>query len=347
METSITSSHKRLCVVLDTNVWRSSLLLRTPIGAALLYAVRQSGGCIGLPEVIEEETVKQIIKAGLEAAEGINKHFRTIEIIMAGRSEYSLPAAHELDAATRSRFEELNHMITRVPFTLSHAKSALEKIILDLPPNSPKNQQFKDSAIWEAVIELSSNHNIYFITSDSGFYQDRDIRKGLSVSLIEEVNNIGGSVRIFNELPLCLPMLQESIPPLNHEQLATGVDNVIHNILESVIARRYFSLKNMISFVINPFLTERLDILAIEFKLGYDLEDISRDEESRNNPFVIASGSCFFDISNGVVFDIRQGSEEFTWYDAQEVKHQNKNIYGYAESFVGRRTIAYTFRAPL
>src|SRR5690242_5388115 len=102
---------KKLCVVLDTNVWRSSLLLRTPIGAALLYVVRQSGGYIGLPEVIEEETVKQITRAGLEATENISKHFRTIEILMGFRSEYTLPTSSEFDDATRKRFDELSHMI--------------------------------------------------------------------------------------------------------------------------------------------------------------------------------------------------------------------------------------------
>jgi hypothetical protein len=145
---------KILCVVPDTNVWRSSLLLRTPIGAALLYAIKQSGGYIGLPEVVEEETVKQIARAGLEATENINKHFHIIEILMGSRSEYTLPTETEFENATKKRFDELSHMMIKVPFTLVHAKSAFKKILLDMPPNSPKNQQFKDSAIWEGILSI-------------------------------------------------------------------------------------------------------------------------------------------------------------------------------------------------
>jgi len=37
------------CVVLDTNVWRSELLLNTPNGAALLFLVKRCNAKIGLP----------------------------------------------------------------------------------------------------------------------------------------------------------------------------------------------------------------------------------------------------------------------------------------------------------
>jgi hypothetical protein len=47
-----------LLVVLDTNTWRSTQLLKDPRSAALLYALASVKGRIGMPEVIEREVFK-------------------------------------------------------------------------------------------------------------------------------------------------------------------------------------------------------------------------------------------------------------------------------------------------
>ena len=57
-------NNKPICVVLDTNIWRRNPLLKNPLGAALLFSLRRTGACIGLPEVIEDEIVKNIVKMG-------------------------------------------------------------------------------------------------------------------------------------------------------------------------------------------------------------------------------------------------------------------------------------------
>lgn len=67
-----------ICVVSDTNVWRSELLLRTARGVALLYKIRRSGGVLGMPEVIEREIVKQAKVAGIDFTTEIEKNFRVV-----------------------------------------------------------------------------------------------------------------------------------------------------------------------------------------------------------------------------------------------------------------------------
>ena len=81
---------KPICVVMDTNIWYqdSNLLLKTPMGSALLYILRQNGGKIGLPEIIEEELPRNIVEQGIKSATVIRKEFETIEKIMGFRSPY-------------------------------------------------------------------------------------------------------------------------------------------------------------------------------------------------------------------------------------------------------------------
>jgi hypothetical protein len=154
----MSAEQKPICVVIDANIWRqsSSLLLRTPMGSALLYILRQSSGYIGLPEIIEEELIKHTLKSGLEAVGNINKEFKTIEAIM-GSSHYTVPDKAKLEAVIKERLTDLDDLFIRVPFTLEHAKLALRRVFEGTPPNGLKNQQFKDSAIWEAILTISDS----------------------------------------------------------------------------------------------------------------------------------------------------------------------------------------------
>jgi len=63
--------------------------------------------------------------------------------------------------------------MVRVPFTLEHAKAALEMVDARMPPNGEKNQQFKDSAIWQAVLALSSDYRVHLVTNDRAFLLNR------------------------------------------------------------------------------------------------------------------------------------------------------------------------------
>ncbi|MBE9188043.1 DUF4935 domain-containing protein [Microcoleus sp. LEGE 07076] len=155
---------KPICVVIDTSIWRqdSNLLLRTPMGSALRYILKQSSGKIGLPEIIEEELTRNTVEQGLEAVEKINKGFKVIEVIMGCRCFYEVPDEAQLQATVTERLTDLNDLIIRIPFTFEHAKSALRRINEKSQPNGESNQQFKDSAIWEAILTLSNSYNYIF-----------------------------------------------------------------------------------------------------------------------------------------------------------------------------------------
>jgi hypothetical protein len=328
-------------VLLDANIWRSNYMLRTPTGAGLLYSIKQLAFNIALPEIIEEEVVKHMIKAGIDANQNIDKNFRAIAMLVGFRSEYDLPALEEFEKYARDRFAELNSLIVRVPFTIEHAKSALNKVFLELPPNGPKNQQFKDSAIWEVILDLTRTHDIYFVSNDNGYYKDRDPKRGLANNLQDELQGVEGRVYMFQELSQLLKELQKDTPPLNMRTLAETIDQRIRTDLNITVGKRGFELHELVNFTILPYITERINVLAIEYSLKYEAIDISSDETTRNEPAITASGSCYYNLDDNIVFDLRQGNEEFTWLDEEGQIQQNKNLYGYMEGFLGRRSIPY------
>ncbi len=74
-------------------------LLRTPLGAALANAVLRVDGLLGLPQIVEDEIVKQTVRVGSEAAAHIRENMSSIEILLGWVDEFAVP---EDDAFERS-----------------------------------------------------------------------------------------------------------------------------------------------------------------------------------------------------------------------------------------------------
>lgn len=341
---------KQHCVVLDTNIWRSQLLLKGPLGAALIFAVRSSGGCLGLPEIIYDEIMKQLTKAGEEAVKSVHHGFTTLEKIVGYRSAYEVPNTEQIRQAIKGRFQELAPLLQTIPFTLEHAKAALARVNDEIPPNGPKNQQYKDSAIWEAILELAQSHTVHFVTTDKGFFQDRDPSKGLAAVLRDEVTGRGASVNLYySDLALCLAALKQETPSIDKDRLGKAIDAAIRpNVVDSA-HKRAFQLLEYIGSKIEAFLTEQISVLSLSFELTYSLEDSPGSEGlGRTEASVIAKGDCSYSLDSGEVTDFKMEEEEFIWRDQNMQQHRNRNIYAYAGIIIGGRgAVKYEFREPL
>jgi len=196
---STQDSRKRICVVVDTCVWRAEPLLKTPLGVTLVYTLSRRGGVVGLPEVVELELKSQIVEAGLEAANkarGPLHILRTITDVPSLGTD--LPTQVTLSQKVDERIAQLAPVLAREPFTAEHAKAALAMVNAKLPPNGEKNQQFKDSAIWQAGLALSLRYSTVLLTHDKAFFRDKDPANGLANNLIEDCSKAGTAIKGFD-----------------------------------------------------------------------------------------------------------------------------------------------------
>jgi len=324
-----TKESRQVCVVLDTNLWISNLMMRRGLGASLLHSLNRVGGYLGFPEVVEREMTKHMVRVGLEANEEIKKHFDTIGMLTGSKPRYpSLPTEEKFHRCVLDRLTELSKLLRRVPFTLDHAKSALDRVLLGLPPNGPKNQQFKDSAIWEAILDLSTSYKIYFITKDNGFFKNRKPDMGLAENLLEDCSNVGEEVLAYNDLASCLNAITEQMPPLDHQKIAIAIEKVVNRGLANQAAKRSFQIGELVDKVISHFPTENPDLVGIKFALTYEISDVSqpRDEE-RIEASLTASGDCIYDIIRDSASDIHFDEVGFKWQDSDGEIHKSKNIF--------------------
>jgi PIN domain len=344
---------KAICVVIDTNIWRSEWLLRTARGAALLFNLRQSNGVLGMPEVIEREIVKHTVAAGVDCIKKIESHFQMLRVLV-GSTAYEVPTVEQLQTHAKSRLDELKSLFVPVPFTLEHAKSALDRVNSGLPPNGPKNQQYKDSAIWEAIIDLARSYRVYFLTNDKAFFRDPEKPiKGLADNLAAECREIGGDIHIYRDISSCLEDLQKHAAPLDRNELAIAIEaKIVFSSLEKAAASRDYSLTGeRISVSISPFATEQIDKLALTFELAYRLADVSENETApRLEPTLTVKGNCFYNPITKEVSNVLMNAEVFTWRDITGQEFTNTNHYVYASGSIvlgGLTTVAHTIKEPV
>jgi hypothetical protein len=334
------------CVVLDTNAWYHDPLLKGAVGAALLYYLQRSGVRLGLPEVIERELAKHAIRIGEEAVQQIHAATDIIAKFTGSKPVLDLPSRDLLTDALQRRLAELQPLIQRVPFTLEDARAALDRVNSELPPNGPKNQQFKDSAIWESILRLSESYAVYFVTTDNGFFDRRPNKNGaLAPTLRNECAAKSLDIQIYSSLASYLETLKIGAPPLDLAHLALAIDASIQPEVQHASERRGFALVALMKFDVSPFLTEQLGKLALSFSLTYSLAEERSEGDPRQDATVLAVGTCAYDMNTGVVSEAQFDRREYSWADDDGLhKSTDQFLHPLSGRFRSTAVVPYTLR---
>ena len=137
---------------------------------------------------------------------------------------------------------------------------------------------------------------------------------------------------------------------IEKELLAKSIESALRPSLSELAAQSRFGLGKMVDFSVESFFTEHSGVLAIDFELTFEIENLA--EEIREEARVVCSGSCLFNVSDNSISDLRKRLEEYSWRDAQEVSQKRKSYYVLLEEgrvmFGGRGSPPpYSFRAPV
>jgi hypothetical protein len=287
---------KPICAVVDTSVWRAEPLLKTPMGETLVYMLNRRGSFIGLPEVVELELTGQIVKAGIEAVRKVSDHLHLLETIM-GHQPMSpwLPKAELLRQKVDERIAQLKPLLVREAFTLDHAKSALAMVNAKVPPNSESDQQFKDSAIWHAVLSLSIRFSTVLLTNDTAFFRNKKPEQGLAENLAEDCMKASADVRVFCGIRSFLEALKCGAPEFDREKI---IDLIIPTAMQRVsfeAERGKYVATEPGGFSISAFPTENPDRLAIDYTFTFKLY-YQEDRKAKVGFFKrgVVHGSAYF-----------------------------------------------------
>jgi hypothetical protein len=300
------------CVVIDTNIWRSDLLLKTPMGQSLVYALQRQGGRIGLPEVIEAELIGQVVECGLEAAKKFAESSRIINALTDPPFPATVPTRPDLEKKVNERLTELTPILHRVPFTFEHAKAALNMVIAKLPPNGLGDQQFKDSAMWQAVLTLSRDYNARLVSNDRAFLLDRgDPSKGFAPNLLEDCQRVGATITVHCDLASCLKAITGSAPSIDQARLVSLITDSVTPRLRAEAARHRSRIIEPSDIKTQVFRTAKTSHLAVDYLITARCASVVTDD--RIDCLTIARGSCYYDPEANSIFGEFLWSLEFEW----------------------------------
>lgn len=250
---------------------------------------------IGLPEVLEREVQGQLYEGAAEAAGKIRTGQMVLRALDTGHSVSSFDEGG-LRQRVAARLEELERLMLRVPFTLEHARAALERVMAGSPPNSRHNQQFKDSAIWEALFDIGSEYDVYFVTADKGFFTSRDPTRGLAEELSHDIRERERTIEVIyaKDQDAILQRLGVETTVVPRERVLTAVEASLRERIELEAAEHGFAPGIPENEQLTAYVTPTPSILAVSFLFKQPVADGELVDKGPMGT-ILVSGQCTYD----------------------------------------------------
>lgn len=337
-----------MIVVLDANVWIKERLLRSGIGAALLWALRKTEGFLLLPDTIRFEIVNGVKKQFNESAAEIDKNLVTIRALVGQSQEITFPASEEMGQIIDSRLSSLGTLVKEISHKNEHLELALQRVIGHLPP-AHKKEEFRDSLLWEMCVDTATatQNEMVFITEDAAFYQKDKYENGMAYLLREEVERTGAKITIFPNISLYLSTLKEEVLKLDPNLVIPAIDEHVYSTVQASVGNSPHSSIELSESKIDTFLTEVPDDIAIDFKLRYKISDLELQEGvTLHEAYGIAEGSSMFNVHKASISNVQMTGYRIENIEGQTVR-QNGYAYLSGVIFGGPRSIPYTLRKKI
>jgi len=296
------TSGRSTIILLDANVWIKERLLRSAIGVAVLYSLGRSGIKMALPNVIRREAIAGILKAGRKAASDVENGLSTLQAITRSKPAIKLPSEDDLLAAAEKRFAELQHHLIEIDHSPEQMARALDRVIAGRSPSARK-EQFRDALLWECALEISSKHDVLFVTRDDDFV---DAKPGtLASGLEKELSDGSRKLTLFADAADVLAAITDRVPPLNYDYVANLILEAVNYELHLLEEKHGIIIGGLTWQNLAAFATEEVDTLAVSFRinLGTVFPGTLNAPETVDG-VVIVAGECFYNTRTDEVLDV-------------------------------------------
>ena len=275
---------------------------------------------LGLPEVVEREIHRNALRLGRESSGRIRDSYRRLQLF-GFATPIQTPSDVEIGRHVTGRLAELEPYIERVPFTLDHAQAALDRVLDQSPPNSANNQQFKDSAIWEAALTLCARFAVRFVTADKAFYANQTYAHGLTDRLLADVAAGGFDLVLYPDLETLLLAVQETATVPNYVEVARRITASVQPEVERVLGEHGLAITSTLDTRLSALPTAAADVLAVGFQSRFLAADKVEGATGGQRPTdVTVKGSCSLLVREGEV-ELREiGFSEVTLDDGGVVQ---------------------------
>ena len=342
----------RLYVVLDTNIWRSTLGLATRSAAIVRFFLNRKNAKIAVPEVVSLELQQVLGKTLREVSKRMSTDHGILLSVFGSLTEVSLPSHEEIDARVASLLGDTDVPNIVVPFTLRAAKATLLRMINRTSP-CRSGEQFRDGIIWENCLELLNEADVYLVTGDRAFYKKGTDAKDHAIApdLLDELDRYEKTFRLFKNLDELLREIQSDVT-IDDKILSETVFDAERSEIDDALGSTGFQLSGAPQAEITPFFTEVATQLYFRFEIHQPCVDVT--PEGRQTEGLTLKGEGFFDTATNTINQLHVSSLRLRYSDTDgEVKNRGSvRVRGSVRArggtlWGGARRTEYTLRLPV
>jgi len=331
-------------IIFDSNIWISELGLNSAKGSATKFFVKKKGATVVVPEVIRLETERTLKNDLINYISEIDKNYKQLLTIFGELKEIVLPCENDINEKVSTIFKGSQLNIVDIPFSLESARSSFLKIIDKQPPNSEKNQQFKDGVIWADCMRLLEKEDVYFVTSDKAFYKNREYNEGLAGSLACEAAEYPYKIRLFKDILELIQEIKTDVKLDNIKLVDTFVESNRTSI-DGILSRTSFAIIGKPHVNTNIYVTEDPNKLYVEYEIIYECEDLT--SENRLDARLTLKGNCSY-LSNEKEFTaIRNDEYELVFKVPEGEDKSIRTHFVSGNIIIGHKTEKYSIRKRL
>jgi hypothetical protein len=301
-----------------------------------------------LPSIVEREVAEVMRRVFREAREKVEGSMQTIRAIAGKSAEVPLPSAAEIDVAVASRIEEFGPLIERLDPPHNLWEAALDRVIKRLPPNQGREEQFRDSLIWETAVDRATEEEVVLISNDKAFY---DASRGdqLHGDLAAELNGLGLGSRVsaYRSIDSFLRAAGEALLTFDLPAVIAAVDIICREHAADGPADLGYEPRELALPLVRVFATERPGTLAVAFDMRYAVDDVpllSGDILPR--ALLSIKGTGEVSTETWVPTNVQWGSEQIV-NDRGERLPARGNVYANAHIALGTKYVPYEVRYEL
>ncbi len=331
-------------VVLDTNQWFSTLLLRTPTAAALLHHLTRAAGAIALPEVVERELRAKLVERGSKASQAVKSGMSDIQRLLGSVREWDAPSDEQFAAAIADRLEQLAGVLDRVPLRHEHTLAALDRVVHGVRPTVGEKEEFRDQLVWQAVLEVArTGVAVIFVTADGGFYEAGKVGGSPATPMVDDVADL--EIRIVKDLEQCLDLVAQTAPPIDRELLVQALLAATAEQLRELAEKHEAQVADLRNSSLKVYATERADVVAAVFQLERNVHGLGPEYIS---PTACVEGTALFDGASATVIECRPDRYGLRWLDENGEPAGAQNVVlDVASVTSGPRDVPWTVRREL
>lgn len=333
-----------MVVVFDTNVWISDLALKSKVGSAVRFYLREQKARIGLPEVVRLETEFHLRNTLTGHIKDIQSSHRQLLAIFGRLKEVVLPTEEQVEELISKVFSNLGVEIQKFPFTLESAKASLIRAVNKLPP-SDKNQQFKDGVLWEDCLRMLKDESVFLVTDDRAFYKTRETKLGLADELKCDLSGLPNEFRIFPSLRDLLSQIGTGVE-IEPASLISAYMNLYGEKMKGMADKHSFVLTGEPTAELDVFATEKPASLYVTFSIELPCSDAAN--ERRTGAKILARGEGTYDAEARKFVELANQGEQLLYNleDGTEKKLENV-VLAVGSLVIGHRTVEYSVKYKL